>query len=693
MSQLQDISLDIPRPIHSLDDIQLYVDQERNVFFRLITFINGDLWAESSHSTEDIVAVGEKIAELDINMSKLSAPVINGRSIPWDLANFLDNAPFLSSITDPTRRSLISYFIAQWKTEVLPHLPFLRKGLIHNDANDYNILSKSGRPTALIDFGDMVYSYILNEIAVTSTYLAMDEDQPIELIAGFLKGYHSTSAIKEKEVDLLYYFIAARLCTSVLQSARAQKDQPDNSYAQVSNTGAWALLYKWIRINPIQAKDIWRRALGFDVVSVDHHLRKRREVYMPKAYSLSYEVPIHMTGAAFQYMYDAKGNTILDAYNNIIQVGHCHPKVVEAGQVAMAKLNTNTRYLYDIHAEYSERLLSYFPSHIDQLFLVNSGSAAADLAIRLSRTFTGKGNIGVIEHGYHGNTESTIGISHYKYGKKGGQGKSSGVVELDLPDTYRGAYQGEDAGSSYASDAISSLTSAGDIAALIAEPIVGCGGQVPLADGYLTAVYEAVRRLGGVCISDEVQTGFGRTGSGFWGYELHDVVPDIIVMGKPIGNGHPMGAVATTKEIADAFDNGMEFFSSFGGNPVSCAIGYAVLEVLEEEQLMTRAAQTGEHLQGLIKSMMGRYGCIGDARGNGLFLGFDMVYNRDLRDPNPILAKKVVNELRNNNVLTSLDGPYNNVIKVKPPLCFDIDNSEYLANNISNILDKIHKAE
>ena len=686
LSQLQDISLDIPKPVAAVSGETLVEDQTQKVFYRLITFVNGDLWAENDHTTLDINTLGEQIGELDNALEGVSAPIIKGRNIPWDLANFLDNTTYINHIREPQRRALVSYFTIQWKTEIIPQLSTLRKAYIHNDANDYNILCLGSKPTGLIDFGDMVYSYVLNELAVASTYLAIDNEDPIQVISEFIKGYNRSKKIEKHEVDLLYYFIAGRLCTSVLQSALAAKDQPENSYAQVSNRGAWDLLSKWITINPIRAKNQWRKTLGYPAVSFDKHLRKRRERYMPTAYSLSYTAPIHMTKAAFQYMYDAEGNAILDAYNNIIQVGHCHPRVVEAGQQAMARLNTNTRYLYDNHATYCERLLSYFPDHIDQVFLVNSGSAAADLAIRLARTYTGRKATAVVRHGYHGNTSTTIDVSHYKYGNKGGLGRSEDVLELDLPDAYRGRYQDEAAGLSYASDAIHLIQEHGAIGAFIAEPIVGCGGQVPLAEGYLAEIYRTIRSLGGVCISDEVQTGFGRTGNGFWGYQLHGVVPDIIIMGKPIGNGHPMGAVATTREIADSFDNGMEYFSSFGGNPVSCAIGHAVLDVIEEEQLMDHAAKTGQYLKTLMKELMNEHEEIGDVRGSGLFLGFDMVTNHDMKEPNPQLAKKIINQLREKNILTSVDGPHHNVIKVKPPLCFNKENSDFLAESISNVI-------
>ncbi|MBA7556642.1 [LysW]-aminoadipate semialdehyde transaminase [subsurface metagenome] len=297
-----------------------------------------------------------------------------------------------------------------------------------------------------------------------------------------------------------------------------------------------------------------------------------------------------MTRAAFQYMYDAEGNTYLDMRNNIPHVGHCHPRVVIAGERQMARLNTNTRYLYDELTSFSEHLLSKFPDSLNRVFLVNSGSAAVDLAIRLALDHTQKSKIAVLEHGYHGNTNTGIGISHYKYSGKGGQGKGKQVIQLSLPDVYRGKFNDpSSAGERYSREAISIIDEAGPgLAALIAEPVVGCGGQVPLAEGYLRHMYTFIRQQGGVCISDEVQTGFGRLGNFFWGFEMHNVTPDIVVLGKPMGNGHPLAAVVTTEDICSSFENRMEFFSSFGGNPVSCSIGQAVLQVIEDEKLQEK---------------------------------------------------------------------------------------------------------
>ena len=390
-------------------------------------------------------------------------------------------------------------------------------------------------------------------------------------------------------------------------------------------------------------------------------------------------------------MYDGYGHTFLDAYNNIPHVGHMHPRVVEAGQKQMAKLNTNTRYVYDLLQMYSEKLLSKFPSKLNKVFFVNSGSAASDLAIRLARHHTKCDNIMVMEHGYHGHTMTGIEISDYKFSNKKGPGQKPWILKTPIPDTYWGKYQNDGAGMEYARDAAGLLGHFGEkVAAFIAEPIVGCGGQVALAPGYLKNLYPVIRAQGGVCISDEVQTGFGRLGSHFWGFEMHDVVSDIVVLGKPMGNGHPLGAVVTTEEIAGSFEKGVEFFSSFGGNPVSCAIGLAVLEVLEEEQLQQHAMEVGQYFMSLMYALQKDFTCIGDVRGSGLFLGFEIV--DEAGKQNTALAAHIKNELRHRHILISTDGPYDNVLKSKPPLCFDKPNAERVVENIFDILrDRVGK--
>ncbi|UCG45087.1 MAG: aminotransferase class III-fold pyridoxal phosphate-dependent enzyme, partial [Candidatus Bathyarchaeota archaeon] len=375
---------------------------------------------------------------------------------------------------------------------------------------------------------------------------------------------------------------------------------------------------------------------------------------------------------------------------NIPHVGHCHPRVVQAGQQQMAHLNTNTRYLYDQIVEYAEQLLAKFPKSLNKIFFVNSGSAASDLAIRLAHTHTGSRDVMVVEHGYHGNTKIGIDISPYKFNGRGGKGPAPYILKAPIPDTFRGPYRSDNgkAGRFYANEAIKLLNQhVGKIAAFICEPVIGCGGQIPLPKDYLKLIYSAIRSQDGVCISDEVQVGFGRLGEAFWGFQQHGVVPDIVVLGKPMGNGHPIAAVVTTNEIARSFESGMEFFSSYGGNPVSCAIGLAVLEVIKEEKLQRNAVETGSHLKQKLQRLMASFPEVGDVRGQGFFLGVEFVKDEDTLGPHTALALNLKNQLRENGILVGTDGPFENVIKIKPPMCFDERNAQQLVDEIKAIIN------
>ena len=317
---------------------------------------------------------------------------------------------------------------------------------------------------------------------------------------------------------------------------------------------------------------------------------KRRRKLLGAAYELFYQEPVHLVRGEGVWLFDADGRKYLDMYNNVAHVGHCHPHVVAAGQRQMAVLNTNSRYLHDNLAEYVARLAATLPEPLSVCYLVCTGTEANELALRLARAHTGRRELVVLDHAYHGNLGILIDISPYKHDGKGGRGKPEYVKVASLPDCYRGEYKANDpdAGRKYAESIqqIISSTQPGDgVAAFICESVSGCGGQVTLSPDYLKHAYNFARDAGAICIADEVQVGFGRVGSHFWAFETQGVVPDIVTLGKPIGNGHPLAAVITTREIADAFNNGMEYFNTFAGNPVSCVIGEAVLDVIEEDQL------------------------------------------------------------------------------------------------------------
>lgn len=408
--------------------------------------------------------------------------------------------------------------------------------------------------------------------------------------------------------------------------------------------------------------------------------------------TVSYKRPLKIVRGWRQHLYDDTGRGYLDVFNNVPLVGHSHPKVVQAAQNQLGLLNTNTRYVHENIVRYARRITDKLPHPLRVCYFVNSGSEANELAIRLARAKTRSDHTIVLEHAYHGNTTALIDISPYKFNGPGGGGCKPWVHVVPMADDYRGIYRrGEpDIGIKYANcvgEIVNQLQAQGRGAAtFIAETMPSVGGQIVFPHGYLPEAYRHVRAAGGVCIADEVQVGFARLGTHFWGFQTQGVVPDIVVLGKPIGNGFPLAAVVTTPEIAEAFDNGMEFFSTFGGNPVSCAVGMATLDVLEEEHLQENARRVGRHLMAGLKDLQERHSLIGDVRGLGLFLGLDLVRDREIRTPAPEQAAYIVNRLRERGILSGTDGPHHNVIKLRPPLIFSEADSDLFIGTLDSVL-------
>ncbi len=430
--------------------------------------------------------------------------------------------------------------------------------------------------------------------------------------------------------------------------------------------------------------------------SRDAALRERRS-RIGRNLSVGYSEPVKLARGWMQWLYDDEARRLLDAYNNVPHVGHCHPRVVRAGQQQMAVLNTNTRYLSDLLNEYAARLSATLPAPLRVCYFVNSASEANELALRLARAATRATDTIVLEAAYHGNTTTLVELSPYKHAGPGGSGAPPWVHVAPLPDTFRGIHRGADAGAAYARavhDIVQRLGRKGTrVAAFLAESCPSVAGQIMLPPAYLADVYRFVRDAGGVCIADEVQTGLGRVGTSFWAFETQQVVPDIVVAGKPLGNGHPIGAVITTPEIAAAFDNGMEYFSTFGGNNVSCAIGLAVLDVLRDEQLQEHAREVGQRLLAGLRSIMGRHELIGDVRGSGLFLGVELVRDRTTLRPAAAEASYVVNRMRQRGILLGTDGPLHNVLKIRPPMPFDDRDADRLVDTMDDVLLELQRRQ
>ena len=424
----------------------------------------------------------------------------------------------------------------------------------------------------------------------------------------------------------------------------------------------------------------FNNVLSFNELLSNRDLIAHRKMHLGRSLSLQYDVPIRMVRGAGVYLIDQFGKKYLDTVNNVAHVGHESPTVVDSGQKQMAILNTNSRYLHPIINELAQEIIETLPKELSVVHFVNSGSEANELAIRMAKAVTGEKDILVSEGGYHGNSNTCVDISSYKFDGTAGNGAPEHTHVFPIPDSFRGKYRGENTGTLYVNEVkeqINKIHKRGrNVCALIMEPIISCGGQIELPKRFLKKSYELVRQNKGVCISDEVQVGCGRLGKTFWGFQLHNVIPDIITIGKPLGNGHPVAAVVCAKEIADRFANGMEYFNTFGGNPVSCAIAKEVLKTIKRDNLQSNAFIVGGYIKAQLKEMSVDFPIIGDVRGEGLFLGFELTDNA--LNPLADRTKYLVNRMKDYGILMSMDGPDNNVIKIKPPLIFNLENAKVL---------------
>lgn len=676
--------------------ITTLVRNEKEYYLRVLSFLEGTFWVQAESKPDALYRnLGTFLGNMDKDLQSFSHPAAH-RRYTWDIARSADANQKLQYIRDHERRRIAAYFLLQFETEVLPVLGTLRHACVHNDANDYNLLVNDDKIGGLIDFGDMVYTALINNLAIACTYAMLSTGDPLQKAALVVAGYHEAYALQAEETDLLYYLIAARLCISVTQSAYHAAADSGNEHHYLTEKPAWDLLSRLLQTNPLLAQDRFRKACGFTPLIHEaddyNQLLEERKRHIGRNLSISYDKPLKIVRGALQYLYDDKGSTYLDCVNNVSHVGHCHPVVVKAAQKQMATLNTNTRYLHDALVDYAKALTATLPARLQVCYFTNSGSEANDLAIRMSRHFTGQKDVVVLDHAYHGTSTVAMEMSPYKFDGRGGFGKKPYIHKALSPDLYRGPFQYNDeaAGENYAAGVqqiIQQLNAEGKgIAAFICETLLGVGGQIPLPKGYLKAVYAHVRKAGGVCIADEVQVGFGRVGDAFWGFELQDVEPDIVVLGKPIGNGHPLAAVVVTNEIAEAFNNGMEYFNTFGGNPVSMVTGQAVLDVIRQEELQQHAREVGQVLLEGFSLLMEKHPVIGDVRGHGLFVGVELVKDRATKEPAVPRIDAVVQAMKHRGFLLSTDGPLHNVLKIKPPLVFSIENAQALVAHLDEVL-------
>lgn len=669
---------------------------------RLLTWVDGEPLARISERGPALLrSLGQLLGRACGALSGLPEPApLPARR--WDLSEAswtFDLTPSLLDrlerrATSPAALDALQRFQLLFAAEVLPILSELPQGILHGDANDHNLIVPEGdgepRVAGVIDFGDVTWGPRVFDLAIACAYAIHGNDKPLEGLAEIVSGFHESSPLTERELAVILPALGMRLVQSVVVSASDGADHDSDSYLRISEAPSWRALEKLASLDPRHAFLHLLEACGLPAPSGNASalaagdIQELRERHMGPTLSISYERPLHIVRGRGTYLFDEGGEAYLDAVNNVCHLGHAHPAPVEAAHRQAQTLNTNTRYLHTEVVQLAERLSGLFPDPLSVCYFVNSGSEAGELALRMARAATGQRGVISVEGGYHGNTSAMIDVSPYKHSGPGGSGPPPWVGVLPLPDSYRGRHTGEGSGAAYAAhftDVLEGLGARGFApAALFAEALIGCGGQIVPPPGWLASVYSQARASGAVCVADEVQVGFGRVGSHWWAFEREGVVPDIVTLGKPMGNGHPVAAVVTTPAIARAFDPTMEYFNTFGGNPVSCAVAGAVLDTIEQEGLRERAVKVGAWLKQELEALAETTPAMGDVRGAGMYLGIEWVIPGDSPQPDATGAERVISHLRERGILLSTDGPQHNVIKIKPPLSFNMREAHILCS-------------
>ncbi len=555
--------------------------------------------------------------------------------------------------------------------------------MIHNDFHESNVLVRftpSLEVSGVIDFGDMVFAPVAQDLAVSVASLIHWTSDPIYAAAVFVRGYQRFMPLEAGDLRVLKDLVLARLVLQVAlvsyQNESYGRHDPDldslqslyvaaiSRFAAISDDGFTASMLP--SVVPPSA-----RAAAPAIVPTAG-LVTRREAVLGKTYTF-YNEPLELVRGRGCHLYDTVGTEYLDCYNNVANLGHCHPYVVEALARQASTLNTNSRYLHGELVRLGERLLATLPPSLDTVMFVCTGSEANDLAVRLARAATGKDGVIVTENSYHGNTSTITPLSLIDYDISD---KPSWVEAVPPPNLYRGPYQAGDerAGRKYAefvTDAAQCLADNGKgVSSVLIDSIFDANGALVPPQDYLLHAFEAARNAGALAIADEVQMGFGRSGTHMWGFQAFGVEPDIVTMGKPMGNGHPIAAVVTRREIAKTVQDRTGYFNTFGGNTVSAAVGNACLDVLQGEDLQGNARRTGDILKAGLLDLFRKHELIGHVHGRGLFYGVELVSDRRSLDPAKLEARWVRECMKERGVLVSSTGPLGNIIKIRPPLVF-----------------------
>jgi len=691
-----DPTLPVPEVLVSRNGLaieQIQAENGANHSIRILTYLSGAPPKDAPTDHALLRPMGACLARLVLALRGFFHPKANYELL-WDLKHTSKLRQYLPYITDANHHELVSYFLDRFDRNVLPLIPKLRAQVVHNDFVPDNILvaeNDPGRIVGIIDFGDMTHTLLINDLATTIAPMLLEHTDPVGVAAEILAGYHELVPIEEAELWILYDLIAARLAMlNVIASWRATIHPYNRDYITGGMNETWSLLEAWRAQNPKDVTKKFFRVCGLwemDEVNsmqeeanetLQSHLSRRARLLGPCAY-LFYDRPLHIVRGEGVWLYDDDGVRYLDTYNNVAHVGHCHPHVVNAIAKQARRLNTSTRYLHGYILELAEQITKRMPESLSVCMFVCTGSEANELAWQMSKLVSGNSGALITKFSYHGSTAATTQFSTETIPEE----KLPSHVQTLFAPTSDSTFRKPDSGSS---SAIMALDEHGHLPAmLIIDTAFVSDGIYTSPKGYLNTLFAKTHTAGGLCVADEVQGGFGRLGQHFWGFQFDDAIPDIVTLGKPMGNGHPLAAVVTCPEIAEILANETGYFNTFGGNPVSCAAGLAVLEVIEKESLQQNALKVGEYLRERLAILQRDYPVIGGLHGSGLLQGIDIIKPGGALDPE--MADQIVNHMRQNGVLIGTTGQNYATLKIRPPLVFQKEHAEILLVAMTKALD------
>jgi 4-aminobutyrate aminotransferase-like enzyme/Ser/Thr protein kinase RdoA (MazF antagonist) len=641
--------------------------------------------------------IGTVVARVAVALRGFFHPAA-GRVIEWDQKHLLDLAPHATMVTDPVRRALLELTLDRFRRSVAPALPSLRAQVIHNDVTlDNLLLDDTGAVTGIIDFGDMAHTATVLDVPATLQSLVRQREDIFALAPALLDGYTSILPLEPIEADLLGDLLAGRMAQTILISAWRTRQFPDNDYITGWEEPAWALLDQMQSVGFDEASR--RLAVAARTPNTsgrpaapparDELIARRRRVLGSALEPLTYRRPLHLVRGEGAWVFDAGGRAYLDAYNNVPVVGHAHPRVVDAIARQAGLINTNTRYLHAAVVELAERIVASMPPGLDTVMFVNSGSEANDLAWRLATIATGATGGLVTEWAYHGVTAAIADLSPSEW-RPGHHPEA--IETFAAPDTFRGAYARADDAAAVASRDMAAAVER--LAARGVQPAALFVDALFTADGIFTPPVELVssavavaRRAGALYVADEVQAGHGRGGAGLWTFGAWGTTPDVVTLGKPMGNGHPIAAVVARADLVDRLAQETTFFSTFGGNPVASVAALAVLDVIDDERLIENATTVGDWLRGELSELATRHRAIGDVRGRGLMTGVELV-EPESGEAAAGLAEQARDEMRERGVLVGTTRREKNVLKIRPPLCIAREEARLIVSTLDEVLSE-----